>query len=161
MKKIGSFTLEKHEGVYEHWPRRTRLFFDGVDTGTKIPGFIIEAQYECDHGYLLITSQDCPFEESNDFTLLSPSFHSIAHNDLGAPYDSYLLHAHWPITENSIRLHYYENVFMTLSIQKSWSIFGRKSKLVLKRFRNPERDQQATASLNDLKKQLEESRESA
>lgn len=161
MKKIESFTLEKHEGAYELWPRRTRLFFDGVYTGAKIPGFIIEAQYECDDGYLLITSQDCPFEESNDFILLSPSFHSIAHKDLGVPYDSYLLHAHWPITENSIRLHYYENVLMTLSIQKSWSIFGRKSQLALKRFRNPESDPQATASLNDLKQRLEENRESA
>jgi hypothetical protein len=31
MKKIESFTLEKHEGAYELWPRRTRLFFDGVN----------------------------------------------------------------------------------------------------------------------------------
>lgn len=159
MKKITSFSLEKHEGAYELWPRRTRLFFDGVDTGTKIPGFTIEAQYECDDGYLLITSQDCPFEESNDFMLLTPAFRLIAHKDLCEPYESFLLHAHWPISENSIRLHYFD-VFMTLSIQKSWSLFGRKNKLVLKKFRNFENDPQVTASLNDLKQSLKENSDS-
>ena len=156
MKKIESFSLEKHEGTYELWPRRTRLFFDGVDTGTKIPGFIIEAQYKCDEGYLLITSQDCPFEESNVFILLTPSFHSIAYKGLCVAYESFLLDAHWPISESAIRLHYYENVFMTLSIHKSWSIFGRKNKLVLERFQSSEDDPQATAALNDLKQRLEE-----
>ena len=45
MERINAFFLEKHEGPYEKWPRRTGLFFDGKFTGTKIPGFIVEAQY--------------------------------------------------------------------------------------------------------------------
>lgn len=67
MQSITQFSLEKHDGPYESWPRLTRLFANGVDTGKKVPGFIIEAQYQCRDGYLLITSQDCLFEESNDF----------------------------------------------------------------------------------------------
>jgi hypothetical protein len=60
MRAIKSFTLEQHSGPYETWPGRTRLFVNGDDAGTKASGFIIEAQYECEQGYILITSQDCP-----------------------------------------------------------------------------------------------------
>lgn len=145
MKAIDSFSLEQHAGVYELWPRRTRLFFKGIDTGAKIPGFVIEAQYICDYGYLLVTSQDCPFEESNDFMLLTPAFRTIAHRELSAPYASFLLQAHRPISENAISLHYYENMFMTLEIQKSWGLSGRSIKLILKGARQPEGNPQVAA----------------
>ena len=65
------FSLAKHVGPYEHWPARTALLCDGVPTGTQIEGYVIEAQYRCEAGHLLITSFDCPFEESNSFTLLT------------------------------------------------------------------------------------------
>jgi len=112
LKKIDTFSLEKHQGPYEQWPRRTRLYFRGRDTGTRITGFVIEAQYQCDEGYLLITSQDCPLEESNDFILLGPSFKELAHKGLAFPYDSFLLHAHWPVASHSIMLHYHEKLFL-------------------------------------------------
>ena len=131
MIKIESFSLEKHSGAYQHWPRQTRLFFNGVDTGSSIPGYIIEAQYRCDAGYLLITSQDCPFEESNDFLLLSADFRVLAQEMLGVPYYSYLLHNHWPVSDDAIRLHYYQQLFMTLTVRQTRGVFGGKSQLIL------------------------------
>jgi hypothetical protein len=150
MELISSFSLEKHEGPYESWPRLTRLFFDGQATGTSVPGYVIEAQYRCPEGYLLITSQDCPFEESSDFILLSPRFEVVAQRFLGEMYGSYLLHAHWPRAEGSLVLHYYQALCFTLSIRHWW--FGRKPKLVLRRIWKPEKDPLIAKSIAELRK---------
>ena len=155
MKKIDDFSLEKHECPYETWPRRTRLYCRGRDTGVKIPGYIIEAQYTWRQNYLLITSQDCPFEESNDFVLLGPAFNMLARKGLLVPYSSFLLCNHWPVSEDSIRLHYSKRLFFTLTIKNSSCLFWNHFSLVLKRFSDFEQDPESRASLNEHLKNLE------
>jgi hypothetical protein len=72
MRVFDSFSLPKHEGPYKSWPLTTELWLDGRPTGTRIPGYVIEAQYRCGDRYLIATSWDCPFEEMQTFVLLSP-----------------------------------------------------------------------------------------
>ena len=60
MHRLNVFELAKHEGPYELWPQTTELIKDGVPTGKKIPGYIIEAQYAHTNGFVLVTSWDCP-----------------------------------------------------------------------------------------------------
>ncbi|MEC5385148.1 hypothetical protein VVD49_05400 [Uliginosibacterium sp. H3] len=117
MEAISILSLEKHDGEYKDWPKLTRLYCNGIDTGRKIPGYLIEAQYRCAEGYLLVTSQDCPFEESNDFLLLDAHFDLIATAGLLVPYASFLINEHWPLSDRSIRIHYYGDLFMDLAIE--------------------------------------------
>jgi hypothetical protein len=156
MKQIKAFSLAKHEDPYEKWPRLTRLYFNGADTGSEIPGYIVEGQYRCSDGYLLITSHDCPFEESNDFLLLDDDFQILARNQLAVPYGAFLLNAHWPISSHSLRLHYYERLFFTLSVEKRTGLFRSRLRLVLKPFDEPENDAAASASIAELQHRLRE-----
>ncbi|MFT3735108.1 MAG: hypothetical protein QM776_08795 [Rhodocyclaceae bacterium] len=117
MQKISSLSLEKHEGPYEKWPRQTRLYVDGRDTQRTVPGYVIEAQYRCAAGYLLVLSQDCLFEESCDCVLLDEQFNTLAETGLGAMYSSFLLDTHWPISATCLRLHFYGNYFYDLHIE--------------------------------------------
>jgi hypothetical protein len=123
MQSISSLSLEQHEGPYEQWPSLTRLFLDGRDTQQKVPGYLIEGQYRCDAGYLLILSQDCPFEESCDGLLLDEQFNTLARTGLGAPYCSFLLNTHWPLSATSLRLHFYGDHFYDLHIETA-QLFG-------------------------------------
>jgi hypothetical protein len=106
MHLVDMFTLETHTGPYEKWPRRTRLFAHGADTGQTAPGYVIEAQYKCAAGYLLITSYDCVFEEANTFSLLNDRFETTASTTLGVMYDTYLLEKHRPVSENTLEFDY-------------------------------------------------------
>ncbi len=154
MESVNAFSLEQHGGPYEKWPRRTRLFFNGQATGTAIFGFVIEGQYQCSEGYLLITSEDCPFEEANHFILLDSSFRPIAQKVLFAPYQTFLLYAHWAIAPNALRLHYYDGLFYTLSLRKPTGFLMRKFRLQLEQFCEPENDAEANASILELEQRL-------
>jgi hypothetical protein len=159
MQPMTSFTLAQHSGPYESWPSRTQLFLDGRDTGSAITGYVVEGQYQYADGYLLITSHDCPFEETSSFVLLDWSFRHLATKNLFVPYGSFMIHTHWPIAPLVLRLHYYESLFYTLTIRKTDNVFGVKHKLDLALFAEHERDPQAIASLNELQQSLEKIRQ--
>ncbi|WP_424195204.1 hypothetical protein ACMYR3_05295 [Ampullimonas aquatilis] len=154
MQKIDAFSLEQHHGPYQAWPLKTRLYFRGQDTGSAINGYEIEAQYQCRQGYLLITAYDCPFEESNEFILLDKAFKVIAQKSLMALYDSYLLHAHWPVSNNALRLHYQTKLCYTLSIENGFGLFGKKLRLSLQHFKDIDHDPQVVASISALQASL-------
>lgn len=78
IEEIKSFSLAKHEGPYETWPSKTDLFFDGKPTGKKIDGYVLEKQFIIDDYYLIITSYDCPFEETIYFFLLNTELKVIS-----------------------------------------------------------------------------------
>ncbi len=71
MDAISRFTLEQHDGPYETWPLRSRLFLDGEPTGISLPGYALLHQFETSNGYVLVTDYDCPFEEITNFILVS------------------------------------------------------------------------------------------
>ena len=155
MEALTQFTLARHEGPYERWPLTSRLFLEGADTGADVPGYVVEAQYRVDAGYLLITSYDGMFEESNDFVLLAPDFSVLARARLMVPYDTFLLNAHWPVSPDALRLHYCESLFYTLAIERRAGWWRRQGwRLVLSRFDAVEGDRAAQQSLADLRERL-------
>lgn len=119
MKPVQLFSLESHQGPYDKWPLHTRLFANGVDTDQKVSGYVIEAAYKCETGYLLITSYDCLFEEANTFLLLNDRFKTIASKSLGGMYSTFLLEAHKPLSANSLALDYGDGLTYTLAVERS------------------------------------------
>jgi hypothetical protein len=120
MQAIEGFSLEQHSGPYEKWPLQSRLFHDCRDTGASVPGYVIEAQYQCAQGYLLILSHDCPYEEANDFVLLSTDYKPLARRALGVPYGSYLIESHHPVAADALMLRYFGDECLRLSIRRGW-----------------------------------------
>ena len=116
MTPIDRYRLARHDGPYERWPLTTPLFADDRPTGQRVPGYVIDAQYRCAAGALLVTSFDCLFEESNAFLLLDAAHRCIAKRELQTPYATWLLHAHWPQDASTIVLHYQTAIFMRLQV---------------------------------------------
>jgi hypothetical protein len=133
MQLITRYSLESHPGEYKTWPPDSRLIIDGHASEYRIPGYVIEAQYESPLGILLITSYDCMFEESNDFILLDERHRCIATTGLGGPYLSFLLNAHWPVNSRTIALHYYNDLFYTLEIEPATELKSCHHRLQLRR----------------------------
>jgi hypothetical protein len=144
MQPVTLFSLETHVGPYADWPRYTRLFLNGVETRQTVPGYVIEAQYQCSDGYLLITSQDCIYEESNDFVLLNAKLETIARASIGLMYQTYLLEKHWPISDHALGLDYGGGEVYCLSIKKK--LFGGRA-LKLNTYLDPHIDKSMAASL--------------
>jgi hypothetical protein len=80
--EIKSFSLEKHEGLYEKRPEESKLFKNGKYTNHKIHGYYIERQFEFYEFYFLVISYNCPFEEQCDFILLNRDYKIIERESL-------------------------------------------------------------------------------
>ena len=136
MEPTSRFTLEKHQGPYETWPSTSRLFVDGAAVDTRVRGFVIDGQYETALGTLLLTSYDCPYEEASAFTLLDGDQRILATRELGAPYASYGLHAHWPVDALTLALHLDGDRFYTLHVQAPGRMPWQRHRLVLRDVRD-------------------------
>lgn len=149
------FSLAKHKGPHARWPVKTALLCDGLLTGTQIEGCVIEAQYRCVAGHLLITSFDCPYEEANRFTLLDEHFQVLAAIELRVPYGSFLLNAHWPLDAHTLRLHYEMRRFFRLRIVSPGGPLRRRHRLELVRDECAEtEDPRAAVAVRDLEDRL-------
>ena len=153
MEQISRFSFEKYDGLYEKRPLLSSLFVDGQNVQKKIHGFCIEAQYNCDDGYLVITSMDCPFEESNHFMLLDSEFNLLASASLAVPYGSFLIHRHWAISSKAIRIHYGDELFYTASIAPAFLGWRKRKRIVLVSDKNIASDPQALNAIRDQKEQ--------
>ena len=91
MNSISRFALEQHEGPYEKWPLRSRLFLDGKSTGLSLPGYDLLHQFETADGYVLVTDYDCPFEEITNFILVTKRLRLQSCRWLGWMYESFYL----------------------------------------------------------------------
>lgn len=80
MQEINCFSLEVHEGPYETWPRdhKSVLYHRGKRTTAKVLGYRIDAQFEIEDYYVLITSMDCPWEDETYILLLDRNFQTIS-----------------------------------------------------------------------------------
>ncbi|MCC7053216.1 MAG: hypothetical protein IT355_08090 [Gemmatimonadaceae bacterium] len=152
---ITRYTLATHDGPYADWPLETPLLCDGVPTGCRVPGFVIEGQYRWGDHVLLINSWDCPFEESYDFLLLDTAHRVVARTSLGAPYATYLLHAHWPVDANSVRLHFQERFCCTIVIDAPSGWLRRRHRVRLVRHLTAPSDERTQASIRALQASLE------
>ncbi len=127
VQPIKRFSLGEHIGPRETWGTTSELFVDHAATGRRIPGLLIEGQYACDAGYVLIMSYDCSFEESLTFLLLDPEFRIVSERTLEAMYNSYLLMKNYVIGDNDIGLELAgEDRPWTLKVRpNSWPSFRR------------------------------------
>ncbi|MCL1089866.1 hypothetical protein L2744_09635 [Shewanella profunda] len=160
MQPITGFSLlaECKDGL-EPDPLKMPLYFNGQQTHTFIAGLVIEGQYRCvlpnkTSGYLVITSFDCPFEESTEFSLLDDTFALVTKTSLAQLYDSFLLYAHWPMADNRLRLHYYGQFVLDLVITAGTSWLMPRPKLKLVEVVDPQNDPQTAASLVELAQRL-------
>jgi hypothetical protein len=126
---ITAFSLEAHSGPYDTWPWRTRLFYEGRDTGRKVGGYLIEAQFSVAAGFLVVTSYDCPFEEMTHFYLLDQHFRIRGHAAKGVPYVSWLLKTMSPESEGAFRVEFYggEHWRLTIRERRGWWLKARLS----------------------------------
>ena len=165
MEPIARFGLESHAGPYERWPTTSRLVVDGAPLDVRVPGYVIEAQYSTRLGTLLVTSFDCPFEESNSFVLLDDALRVVARRQLLTPYASWLLDTHWPEDETTLVLHYHAGDFFRLRLVPPRRLWPRRPTLRLRRvqdWRGEPRMSQAyetlQARLRDIERSLAEDR---
>jgi hypothetical protein len=117
VEKISIFSLERHEGPYEKWPRRTRLFVKGEPSRTTVPGYTLLHQFLTEYGYLLVTDYDCPFEEATNFILLDQtSLKVLSCRRLSAPYGSFLLESFEWINSWSAKITFYQDDHWLLTL---------------------------------------------
>lgn len=69
----------------------SRLFHKGIDSGALIEGLLLQAQYECSAGYLLLLTDDCPFEELLHIHLLDRNLRPLDQVNLGKAYEAGIL----------------------------------------------------------------------
>ena len=120
MNVINRFALEQHEGRYETWPLRSRLFMDGKPTGISLPGYQLLHQYETPYGYVLVTDYDCPFEEMTNFVLVSKQLHLQSCRSLGQMYASFLLERIEWLDPSTIIAVIYSGVQFRFTIRSWW-----------------------------------------
>lgn len=107
LEPIDWLSLETHDGPYESWPLRSRLYLRGEPTEQQVPGYVIEAQYRLGDRYLLITSLDCPFEETYRFLLLDRRLRLLSSRSRGVPYTAAcLLMSAAPVAPARLRLRF-------------------------------------------------------
>ncbi len=106
MQTINEFSLTKHTGPHDSWPRKTDLHYQGKPIGLAVEGYVIEKQFKTETGYLLILSYDCPFEEANNFVLLDEKYRLVDSRCLGRMYASYLLQSAKPVNTGELLLKY-------------------------------------------------------
>lgn len=89
MNPVQLFSLEQHSGAYHEWPSRSRLFVNRQACGTLVPGYVLLRQFKTGDGYLLITDDDCVFEEATSFILLDEDFNIQSFRTLAVAYASF------------------------------------------------------------------------
>lgn len=155
MQPITAFTLRVSDTEALTQP----LYFNQQVAGVNIAGRQLEAQYCCTlpngtQGYLLLTSYDCPFEESTECSLLDANFKLVASRSLSQSYHSFLLYAHWPVADNGLRLHYYDQLVWDLHIlQSRIGKFGGP-RLAFYPVAKPECDPRTASSMAELSQRL-------
>jgi hypothetical protein len=105
MEATSTFTLKRHHGEYESWPRESELLLYGNATGKSIPGYVLEAQYRCGSHYLFVTSWECLFEDSLEVVLTDECFDLVDRKAVGAMYTTTWLERHEVIAEYQLLLH--------------------------------------------------------
>ncbi len=105
MEATSTFTLKRHHGEYESWPRESELLLCGSATGKSIPGYVLEAQYRCGRHYLFVTSWECLFEDSLEVVLTNESLDLMDRKAVGAMYTTTWLERHEVVGEDQLLLH--------------------------------------------------------
>ncbi|ACY18238.1 hypothetical protein [Haliangium ochraceum] len=126
-RAIDEYSLEQHAGPYASWPLRSRLLHRGRPCGAALTGYVLEAQYRVGERCVLITSMDCPFEESYTIALLDER-----HRVLGQRRVSWTLLMDVAPEGARLRLRFTDRVLL-LSVTPRRTLRGRGTHLRLER----------------------------
>jgi hypothetical protein len=77
-RNIANFSLAPLAVPYEKWNGKTDLLYDGKKTSYNIRGCDLKAQFQSGKYYVLVTENDCVFEEAVNITLLAENFKPLA-----------------------------------------------------------------------------------
>ena len=105
MKTISLFSLTKQTSLYEAWQLKSELLKNGKCTGKFVPGFRIEAQYAYKDFYLIATSWDCDFEDSQEFLLLSKDLDVLSKKHVGEIYSTVWIENHEVVADDQVLFH--------------------------------------------------------
>ena len=105
MHSIDDFSLHPRHDPDGPTGQTSRLLRAGTDTGTELPGYVLDAQYQHDGGYLFVTSWDCLFEESLTVSVTDPALRIVAQADISVPYATVWLERHEATAEGQLLLY--------------------------------------------------------
>jgi len=83
-------------------PTTRRVLFEGHPLATELAGSLLEAQYRCHTGYLLLLTDDSPYEEVLHVYLISRELRLLEQVDVGAPYAPGVLGHLQVVSENEL-----------------------------------------------------------
>lgn len=86
MEAISKFRLDPKEPT--NVDAGSDLLAEDNKSLASLPGIRLCAQYQCDLGYLIVTDEDCPYEEALHITLLSHDYKRVDSLSLGHIYAS-------------------------------------------------------------------------
>jgi hypothetical protein len=86
MTKADGFSVKACSPSAGDKPPTCQLFYKGHDTGTRLPGALLEASFRVGDEWLLFLTDDIPFEESLEICLLDSKFQVADRATLAAPY---------------------------------------------------------------------------
>ena len=105
LTEIALFRLEPLPGEFP----QARVVAEERPTATVLEGRVLEAQYRCDLGFLLLTSDDNPYEEALHIRLLDLHFQVIDAVDLRQIYHPAMLHNLQVIDPHSLMFSFFGN----------------------------------------------------
>ena len=99
--------------------------FDGKLLRCGLAGLYLDAQYRCSLGFLLLSNEDTPYEESLHITLLSPDFDVLDTLEISYSYASGTVRNLKVAGENSLEFSFFGGDKWRLTILESpqrWSV---------------------------------------
>ena len=104
MRAISRYRLQPEPDTGEE--RRSTLLREGRPIG-KVPGVVLEAQFEARSGDLLFVSHDIPFEEQLDILLLDPDGRLLDRVSLYGAYVTGVFRAGGIIDDATLRFRFF------------------------------------------------------
>lgn len=109
MNLIDKFSLQEHDGEYEDRPLKSLLHYCGEALGMKVPGYVIDKQFELANYFLLFISWDCPFEEGCEIVALNKLNKIVGSYSFSPLYSSYNLLAVAEVAKDRYKLTFNES----------------------------------------------------
>lgn len=113
MRAISRFSLHEIPGP----GARSEVRLDGRPTGHTAPGCVLEAQFELDRGYLLLTTEGSPFEEALHVTLVDRHLHPLDERTLAIPYKPGVLRDVAVVSDTRIEFSFFGDERWRLTVQ--------------------------------------------
>jgi hypothetical protein len=92
MNAIESFSVERMNRHDASSVQVVRVRHGSRDIGLTLEGAILENQFECNVGYILFLTHDCPFEEGLSIYLLGHQYDILDRYELSGPYSTGWIH---------------------------------------------------------------------